>query len=99
MTLDDGTVKTLETTPPRTDAIELKCLNGVDHVLSRYWEEAAQIVVRSACDSQPPKQFFYENRDRSCHKVEATLNLRSDGRVESATIERKAYGGSGNWTN
>ena len=95
LTLDDGSVRTIEISPPHTYGIELSCLNGSDKVVSSYWAEADQGVFPVASGDHVTKQFFYELADRSCYKVKARVSLGTDSRVVGATVERQLHRGAG----
>jgi hypothetical protein len=91
MTLDDGSVKTLEITPPQTYGVELQCIDNTS-VRSSYAYEADHGVFRVAdTESFRDRQFFYEYNDRSCDEIKLRVNLGAALNVVSATVQRMYY--------
>ena len=98
MTLDDGTVKKIELSPPDTYGVTVDCIDN-GSITSSYSYEADHGVFRVADEDFIDKQFLYEYYDKSCDEVVVRVNLgEGTGDVVSATIQRMYYSiSNGEW--
>jgi hypothetical protein len=102
--LEDGSLHTIEVTPPNTYGITIGCLEQEttgdgSGFASRliYQLEADHDVFRV---DQPDHDFMMvigEPRNMSCDAVSLNINLGADQDVPRAEIQRYYYGASGEW--